>query len=418
MELSRSPQFNEVIKQCRGVLEGTALPEDLKKSIKEMNNLRRQMQNFFTFSRDYQEKDSPYFKEAAGVDGGFASLKKGLVDMYEYFNDGKTEHLTRGLEEASAALEQLFAAFDRLKAAEEKAPVYSPSPAMNELMRVGYGVVKGSISPQAFRARLEGMMQFHQEFARSVEQAKPLKAERELYEERKAAMREAFQEVWLGLNECSLFFSDGNMSHIDGGLKRAGAATEKLLAIERELKAAVEAPKMKLCFRCGAPNEMTFRFCTKCKAQFPPLTPAESPSVDVRLEEGGVAAAGHAMTESTAKLMEIVEKIQKKTAGPAALKQVIEEMRRKADTARRDLDRLERPRDVKDAEVIELMSTTEETLRRGIAEFSEGIEQMAFYLADENPSALTSGLERALLGADKIFQVQMFTQSMKEAQKT
>lgn len=418
MELTRSPHLNETIKTAEGVLDGTVPPADLKKSLKKLNDLRRQMVWVFRHQLRFQEKTSVLTRELPRIEENFRNLKAGIEKIYQYFSEPKEEHIRTGLKSARESFEALFASFDALKDEEKTWKVYSRSPYLNELMRVGFGVIKGTIAPEAFKERLEEMITFQNRFISQFENMSPLPAEVKVFNEKKESIKKALARYRQGLEEAKLYFKDKELRHIKKGLEEAAEATEKLFSYQEALLKAAESSRERPCFRCGAQNPVAAKFCIKCNAILPPLPKMPESTFELRQDEAGfVRSTGHALTENTKRLIDAVEGVQNGTVTLEKFKTFIESMQEKAKQAIREKARLSIPSQIREQEDREVFLKVGRSLDAGLQEFQSGIERISLYLKDRDPGHLTVGLEAALSGADRLYQVQVTVEGLKKARE-
>ncbi|MFP4498081.1 MAG: hypothetical protein ACLFQV_07710, partial [Vulcanimicrobiota bacterium] len=297
-ELTRSPQMNAVIKEANKVLEGTGELDLLDLRIHEVEMLIDQMEQFFKYESRFQEKTNVFLKESEVIEYNFERVRRYLDRMKKYFDSPKTRYIEEGLKGCRKGFKRLFEAFDNLKAIEEKRKKYSKSPYLNEIYRVATAVLKGTLTVDTFRERIDGLIRFEENFFINFQNFQPTEDERLVFEENHDEIMENIQNLIDGLKQARVYLSDSNPDHIHNGLEKARKAANYMAEFEQKLKEAREAPKVKYCFKCGAQNPRTVKYCVKCNFNFPPLQMKDESTIDVRLEEGGIKETGHVMTEN------------------------------------------------------------------------------------------------------------------------
>lgn len=419
-ELTRSPQFNEVIQLGRDVIDGVGNAADFKKSLKKLNYLRRDMRRLLRYGFKFQEKTPLLLSESAKIEENLKKLKEGIEETYRYFKNNDTRHILRGFKICRTTFEALFHSFDALKEEEEKRTPFSESPYQDELMRVGYGVMKGKIKPEAFRERLEMMKVFVKNFYDHFDTMEPNSYEREYYEQNMSAIKNALKAYRKALDEASYYFKDGDLYHIEKGLKMSKEASDELIIHQKELTKASEGPKVKICFRCGYENNMTSKFCTSCNAVLHVFGPELESTIELQMDrEGTVKDFRHIRTQYTEKLVEAVSKVKEGSISNDAFAAILTELEQKALHAQREKAMLRVPEELLQADNAEFFEGVEQMMNTGIEEILEGIELLRRFLADRDETHLSFGLDTALSGTDKLYQVKLLSDEIrKHADKT
>jgi hypothetical protein len=420
-ELSRSAQLNEVIQAARAVLEGRGVVDDLKTSLKQLNTLRREMRSMFRRGLTFQE-DSPSLKdEKLKVEKYLERLREGIDETYRYTKDLDGNHIAKGLPICREAFVHLFMSFDRIKELEEGGERYSESPFQNELMRVGYGVLKGTIRPDALKTRLDGLYRYARSLYESFDGAVKGPREQQFYETNGADIKKTLKSYVRGLEETGRYFRDSDPSHIRAGLEMTAEAAKQLLEYQKELIRLNEEPEKKLCFRCGSENEIWSHYCSSCNAAFPSFETAGESSVEFVLDtQGAVKTQDHVDTEFTRRVIDAISRVRGGTLSADGFRHELDDMEGKAENAKKEKAKLAFPTELvkADPSQAELFEQIEQLTTTGIEEIMEGLRKMRQYLEWGDDTALTFGLETVLCGADRLFMVQMMSQEMEKAQKS
>jgi hypothetical protein len=415
-ELTRSAQLNEVIRSAREVWQGEGSDDALKASLKALTTLRRELRSMLRRSIKYQEKNSLSLAEAPKVEKNLESLRDGIDEAYRYFKDRKKEHLQRGIGLCREAFGRLFESFDLFKAEEEKWTVHSELPYQNELMHLGYGVMKGTISSSAFRDRLDALKVSIRSFYDHFDHLAPHPGERDFFEAHRQEIKKAFRAYLKGLDETALYFSDGRLEHIKKGLEATKEASDQVLHFQHALTEAGEGPKKKLCFKCGKENEASSRCCTSCSAAFPVFEGNALSGMDIRLDtDGNVHTSSHVETGFSKKLTSAVASVKEGAMTTEKFRSYLDDVEQKAIKGTKDKERLGEARTLfHELPSLDVLEEIDDLMMMGFSEVLEGVEQMRRYFTDGDESHLTFGLESALSGADRIARVQVITEQVKK----
>lgn len=419
-ELSRSTQLNELIQLGRNILDGESRSEDFKRSLKNLNNLRRDIRRLFRSQLRFQEKTPLIEREAVSIERNLEKLRDGIDEAYRYIKYGKIEHIVQGIKMCSCAFSDLFSSFDAIKEEESKREQYSESLFQDELMRLGNGVINGLIKPEAFNEKIVGTIQYYKAFYNNLEKMEPTPNERDAFLERKPDIKKAMKNYVRGLEEAKLYFTDNDTQHIREGMRLSKEASDELIAHQKAIAAASEGPSSKMCFKCGKENHISSKFCEGCSAALPAFDQgSESSTMEFRVnEQGMVMGTNHVVTEYSKKMMDSVEKVKNNDISKEAFRKVLEELEQKALNAKKEKSRLGAPPVINEEEQSGsdlFLDAVEQLMNTGVDEILEGIERMKMYLPDDDMNHLTSGMETALCGVDKLYQVQMLTVEMSKS---
>jgi hypothetical protein len=415
-EPTRAPQLNEVILLAKGISEGTADEREFKGSLKELNSFRRLLRRVLKSEVKFYEKSPVLDREVPAMEKALDRLKKGTEEVYRYFSDREKTHIAEGLKICRKSFEAFFSSIDALNES-EKGVTYSDSPYQNELMRVGYGVLKGTLKPHALKERLDEMLGMVKAFCQNFDSLEPSAPEREIFLEKRHSIKSALHRYQKSLHEVSRYFDDHDMCHIEKGLKASMEAADALMELQRELIKVSEGPRSKLCFRCGKENEIIAKYCVHCNASFPSYEMGEKTSMEFRMDTcGQVEAVSHARTELSLKLIDGVSKVREGSISREHFERLLNEMEQKALHARKEKGRLRLPGEIREAGETsdrEFFEAMEELMVGGIEDIVEGLGRMKLYASGSDETSLTIGLERALNGADKLSHVQRLTEQLK-----
>jgi|GEM_PF-1935930 len=418
--LTRSAQLNEVIQAAQAVWDGSGIDDDLKTSLKQLNSLRREMRSIFRRGLSFQEESQCIREERVKVEKNLELLRDGLDETYRYLRDKDRNHIAKGLPVCREAFSHLFLSFDRIREEEERNAQYSESPFQNELMRVGYGVLKGTLRPEALKSRLEGLYRYARNLYEGFDGAVKGPREQQFYSEKGAEIKKTLKSYVRGLEEIGRYFRDNDSAHIRTGLDMTAKAAVQLLEYQKELIRINEEPEKKLCFRCGSENEIWAHYCSSCNAAFPSFETAGESSIEFVLDaEGAVKTQDHVDTEFTRRVIDAVSKVRGGMLSSEDFRKELDDFEHKAENARKEKSKLAFPTELvkADPSQAEFFEQIDQLTSTGIEEILEGLKKMRRYLEWSDDTALTFGLENVLCGADRLFMVQTMSREMEKAQK-
>jgi hypothetical protein len=415
-EPTRAPQLNEVLDLAKGIIEGTADEKDFKRSVKDLNTFRRLLRRVLRSEARFYK--SPVLeREVPRMEIELGHLKKGIEEVYAFFSDRDRNHISKGLAICRASIDSFFSSIDALNKEEGEKITYSESPYQNELMRVGYAVMKGILKPSMLKERLEGIMGMMKAFYQNFDSLEPSAPEREIFLEKRQAIKSKLHAYIKSLQEIERYFDDHDLIHLEKGLGASKEAADTLMALQHELVKVSEGPRTKLCFRCGKENQVIAKYCAHCNATFPSYEMGEKTSMEFRMDDrGNVEAVSHARTELSMRLLDGVSKMRAGSLSREHFKRLLDELEQKALQARQEKGRLQLPKELYNNGTpsdIELFETMEALMTGGIEEIAEGLDRMKLYIAGQDETSLTVGLEKVLCGADKLSHVQKLTEQMK-----
>jgi len=414
-ELTRSPQMNRVIEQAEKLLDGMGNPDDLYNKLIELDQAVNYLIQVFRNESKFQEKTDFFKSESKIIKTNFEKLKHGIHRIFKYFKKPENRYIEEGVEEGIKAFDELFASFDRLKEEEQKRAVYSQSPYMNEVIRVAKCVKKGTLPDEALKERLELFLQIQLNLQANIENMHPTQDERPIFEENRDRVEESINQIIEGLKLAKTYFITHMFENVEAGLEKARVAVDFLMEFEQKLKEAREAPKVKYCFKCGAENPRSARYCINCNYNFPPLQMEEESTFDVRLEEGGIKQTGHIMTENLMKLYGAVDKIK---TGSITMEEYLERVNWFRDLtlkAREDEKKIQPPQNHENPEAQEAFEQFKENFHIGMMDVEDGVKRLLMYAELRDPNLLETGMESILRGGDRLYQVKLAGDQIKIA---
>lgn len=411
--VSRMPLLHAFVKEALK-LSGDEWDQDtFGDSLRDLEAFSIQMRLVYGRESRFEEKTPEFLRESAVIEENFRRLEAEFAQLKTFFDSQEKTLVEEGTGAIVMIFEDLFAAFDRLKEKELKREVFSRSPFLNEVMRVADCVMRGTLPADALRDRLEVFIKIQEGFYRGFDSLQPSGDEQRVFEENRDAMKKALQEMLDGLYEARLYFQDSNEAHLEDGLEKSHKAADFLADMEEKLNACRDAPKVKLCFKCGAENPRTVKYCVKCSYNFPPLQSDEESTFDVRVEEAGVRQTGHVMTENLMKLSRAVEDVKTEKIDVKEFLETVEWYSQMLESTRAEAEKTKEPENLDTPEAREMFEAFRQTFMNGLADIGEGLALLRSFADTGNPDSLDGGIELVLTGGDQLFHVQMMSEQMK-----
>lgn len=411
--VTRSPQMNAVIEEAEKVLDGIGSIDALREKVTFLEQLITQMQQVYNYEIKFQEKTEEFLKESYIIESSFQDLQKNVERIKKYFTKPKEAYLEEGVQGCIDDFHQLFESFDRLKEQEKKRKIYSRSPFLNEVMRVADCVLRGTLPPETLKERLDNLIRIQDQFYQNFDNMSPTEAERLIFEENRDKIKKSMKDMLEGLHEAKLYFKDFDPEHVERGMEKANEAADYLVDMEEKLKRAKEAPRVKYCFKCGAENPLSVKYCVNCNFNFPPLQMKEESTIDVKLEEGGIRQTGHVMTENIVKLATAVENIKLNKISIEDYQETLDWFGDLLERTKEGAKKIKEPQNVEDPESLEAFENFKETFYQGIEDMEEGLQRLRIYVQSKNPNLLETGMERVMMGGDRLYHVHMTAEQLK-----
>ncbi|MCE1248397.1 MAG: zinc ribbon domain-containing protein [Firmicutes bacterium] len=415
-ELTRSPHMNKVIELADKVLKGEGNKSNLQAALQELEQAISQLYKIYQYEARFQEKTDFFKKESEIIEKYFKRAKDGAARIGKYFAIPENRYIEEGLADSTKAFIELFSSFDRLQEEESKRPQLSKSPYLSEIMRVAKLVKESKLSADLLKERLEMFIAVQTNFVNNIDYMIPAMDERLFYEENKQQLKDKFNELIQGLNLAKTYFLTHQFQVVTDGLAKADKAIEFIVEFEKKLKDIREAPKVKFCFKCGAENPRTVKFCVRCNFNFPPLQMEEESTLDVRLEEGGIAQTDHVMTENLMRLFNAVDGIKN---GKITMDKYVKEVQwfigiiEKAREEQRKIPAP--PAEQYDPDAEEAFEMFKEAFETGMQDIEDGANLLLLYPENLNPDLLETGMETVMRGGDRLFQIKIVSEQAKAA---
>ena len=413
-DLTRSPQMNTVIVEATKILDGAGDVQLLHDNLADLELQVQQLIAAFNYESKFQEITDFFKQEAEIISENFTRLQEGTKLIRRYLEAADKQALEEGVGIAIESYDELFASFDRLKKADEERPIWSDSPFINEICRVADCVKRGTLPKERLQERIEIFLQIQYKFMADFDNMQPTIDERPIYEEKKDTVKEHLNMVLEGLNIALSYMNTGNEEDLDAGLEQAKEAVKFLIAFEKELKEAREAPKVKFCFKCGTENPRSARYCVKCNFNFPRLQMEEESTLDVRIEEGGIQQTGQAQSENVMKLYNVVDQIKTNQISMDEYLDTVYWFEDLLIKGREEQSKIKVPDDMGDPQIMEAFEQFTELFELGMTDLEQGIRMLKHFPELNDPNLLDKGMESILRGGDRMQQVQATSNQMQQ----
>ena len=297
--LTRSPDVNNLIRIAQALKQGKAKPELLQEQLGILYQLHKNMADTVEFLSKTQPKTDVSNERLPMIEEGLARFKEALDELNFYLEDGNLQHIEIGIDLLIEETNSLFASADILKKDEEKIQIFSDSPMISELIRIGKGVAEGLYDPGNLKKRLAFCKTFHQSAYENIKEVMDDAYDTREAEEEAPLIMEALDLMEDGFDEIEMYFEDNDPEHILEGTELVRQAAEELSSSYNILVSAVEeadkeaeqdtVPKEKICFKCGLKAQPDIKICPKCHIPIPDIKPIEEHPVEeptVRIDVG------------------------------------------------------------------------------------------------------------------------------------
>jgi ribosomal protein L40E len=428
--LTRSPDVNNLIRIAHALKEGKVKPEVLQEQLGILYRLHKNMADTVEFLSKTQPKTDVANERLPMIEEGLARFKESLDELNFYLEDGSLYHIEKGIEKLIEETNSLFESADVLKKDEEKIQIFSDSPMISELIRIGKGVAEGLYEPENLKKRLAFCKTFHQSAYENIKEVMNDAYDTKEAEEEAPLIMEALDLMEDGFEEIEMYFEDNDPEHIFEGTELVRQAAEELSSSYNILVSAVEeadkeaeqdtVPKEKICFKCGLKAQPDIKICPKCHIPIPDIKPIEEHPVeepDVRIDVGEAKdMVTPMMTPNVKKIYDsAVAFMQKKISEEEFLSTLdwLDGLLRQSEETLKK----EKLPDLTDERERQIMEQTKQIFEMGIKESKEGTAEMRLYLKDENPTHLQNGILQAIRGGEKLYQVQMLAKRIQQQAK-
>jgi len=428
--LTRSPDVNNLIRTAQALKQGKVKPEVLQEQLGILYQLHKNMSDTVEFLSKTQPRTDVANKRLPMIEEGLARFKESLDELNFYLEDGNLQHLERGIEELIEETNSLFESADVLKKDEEKIQIFSDSPMISELIRIGRGVADGIYSQENLKQRLNFCKTFHQSARENIQEVMDEAYDTKEAEEEAPLIMEALDLMEDGFEEIEMYFEDNDAEHIFEGTELVRQAAEELSSSYNILVSAVEeadkeaekdtVPKEKICFKCGLKAQPDIKICPKCHIPIPDIKPieekpAEEPTVRIDVGEAKDMVTPM-MTPNVKKIYDSAVAFMQKRISEEEFISTLDWLDGLLRQSEETLKKEKLP-DLTDERERQIMEQTRQIFEIGIKESKEGTAEMRLYLKDEDATHLQNGILQAIRGGEKLYQVQMLAKRIQQQAK-
>ncbi|MEW6282230.1 MAG: zinc ribbon domain-containing protein [Candidatus Eremiobacterota bacterium] len=308
------------------------------------------------------------------------------------------------LERASRALQRIYGVFARLRAYEASLPRHSEVPIAHELIRVGLGVLNGTLTDDALRLRLEQFADYHANLVHGLEGAAPAGREVEVMENHREALMEALEEQGRGIELVDVFLERGDPEALGQALVAVEHSSGVLVTIQRELQAASE-PVIRSCMRCWTPYPPTARVCQNCGASLPDLGHLDDDSTALPVE-------GEELPSNLARLAREVEELQAGDLSPEEFERTLDWLDKTRAMVSERFASMDPPDPQSPPEQLALYEEARSAFQAGLQELAAGLGMLRTYLDRPDPGRLDHGLEQVKHGASQMMKVESLARAL------
>ncbi|HEY3999608.1 MAG TPA: zinc ribbon domain-containing protein [Candidatus Xenobia bacterium] len=399
-ELTRSTQINTLIGAVDRYQEGQADEQAVSEAFQQtVSFLEHTMQPVIIHQITVAPPGSTMHSNAPALQSALDLMHQRLTEFGQLLEAGDWARLDTVVENLMAATAQAFDVTDRIQAGEVSETQLSPSPFINELMRVGLAVADRRMDPAIFQPLLAANLTRHHT---AVAALRPPPGATDA---QRGEMRAAGAQHLEGLQEADRYFHDGNPQHIRNGLETANQAVKRLYVLQEAFDQAEQAGRVKSCPRCGADNESSARRCGQCQMALPQTfeEPAAA-TIDLRVADD-VRATGHVMTETTQPLVDLVAAVQSDRSPLSELAGMLKHLEEKSHALWAQLHQVNPAEVAGSAEDLEATRWAQDMMKTGVQEMAEGLNGMWRAIRANDPAGLNLPLDAFLTGSDKLAEV-------------
>ena len=205
-DLTRSPHVNELIKLCKQFEEGKVELEVVAAQVDVLYDVHEAMTLAYEALAPTQPRTENFKKMGKRLLAGLDELKEGLDEMSLYLEDEDMEHVHVGLDMVKKGMSDIMDASDVLKKDEEEVEVFSKSPPVNELIRIGKGVIEGTFEPVYFYGRYQVVEEIYENTFTNMTKLSKMEPDTKAMEEQVPVIMKALELFREGLDDLKEYF--------------------------------------------------------------------------------------------------------------------------------------------------------------------------------------------------------------------
>jgi hypothetical protein len=302
-----------------------------------MGSLREQFEQELPF----QEQTPLLAEQSARVRHSYAELGRAKQALQSAIDRADSDGIEDEMAALRSSIKSILDAMDKLREEAAARDHYSDAPHVNELCRVAQAALDERLPETRFRERLTAFKKHHDAFLEQLAATLPDVREESTFERLQPQLEAAFEEQSAALDELEQYFVDHEAVHILDGVEKLCLASEQILAVQKELRAACTDIGDVHCMRCGAVNTRTVKYCTRCNAILPQVAMgAPMSSLEVHVGESD-EAGGRKLTANMQKLADLSQAVLNGVESPTALSQLAAQMLEQVAQVQTALDTME-----------------------------------------------------------------------------
>jgi len=411
--LTRSPYVNELIRICREVKEGKKDPQELRTQLDSLKEMIDTLDVTADALKLTQPKSEGFEEDYARMKELFDLFREELDNIELYFEEGDEKYLEEPLEKIKTIIAEIFEISDKFKKVEDAQEVYSKSPFINDLIRVGKGVYAGEFPVEPFKVRFDIVRDIFEDTYNQVMEMSNLPPDTKALEEELPNIKEALEMMREGFAELEEFFEEEGEKDkelippaLEKIQKASSTINEAQEKIAEEIREIVEAKSMRVCMRCGAKTPIKEKYCTSCNALLPPLPQEAMPShaLDLTVGEAVVQQEQRLVPPNVRKIYESALKVGRGEISKEEFKETIDWYEGIIEKTKKEMTKIAKPKKLGEEEEI-VFEDTKKLLEDGVKEAEEGINELKKYMEDEDKEHLIKGVNTLMDAGEKLYQV-------------
>lgn len=413
-DLTDLPAFNEFQGRVERVLAQTLAVDAGLESLTALEDALGQIFQHFHENLPYQEETEAVKQATPLIYQGFGKLRLVLPELRQALDDGAEGKVGRMLARARHLVNQIFKGLALLRQEASQRPVYSESPPVNELVRVGEAFMLGRLPIERFRKRLDQFIELHQMMAVSLDVLAPTPAEQAVLAEQGEVLREAVERQGEGISRLESFFEHPDVQELRQGLQTIQEAADQIVAVTHLLTGAFQPQETtKSCLHCSTSNPVSARYCEQCNAMFPAVMDEPTPTNQLDLREE--SDARNAGSENLQVLTDLVEQVRVSAITDEEFLAKLDWFQGKVDGVRKRLSELEPPHPDTPPEQLDILEEASEHMAVGADDMEAGLNTLRSFLQRRDPGKLARGLEMVNEAAQVMLRVEELFRSLTSA---
>lgn len=385
------PPFNALKTAAHGILQAGAPLHGLDRELEELDLALGHLQHAFYHELRFREDSPVLARHLPEVGRALNRLRDLLLELAHATEHDHPETMPGTLHEAHQRVDRLFRALDALREEEQQRPRESPAHVADEFLRCAGAVLRGTLSPDLFRERLESVWDAHRVLKGNLAPGSPDWSPR---------AQELVELHERGLQEAERFLRVGDPALLHAAVQAVRDASHGLVEVQRRLEG--EGSAEVACVRCGRPTPPTRSTCPACGMRLPPNPQSR---VDLRLEDGVMTESGTQVPENLRPLLAAVQRIRAGEDATADLRQATEWLLGRAFEVSRGLENVPAPPAEAPAEQLQAYAEARQRFLDGLGELEEGLHLLNVYAEERDGYYLDLGEQRVLSGTRGITSV-------------